>query len=155
MTNKELILLNLEEIRRRSIMLWKALPEEHCHWRPDNDAMTAIDVVRHVLGADHGWDMIINHKDMSDYRSLWEGKAYTTVTEDIAYATQFRDKLIDTINGFSENDIATVLVTHPGNNKQRSLGDYLLRIGYHESVHAGQFLSYLRGMGAERPSVWD
>lgn len=136
-------------------MLWKALPEEHYHWRPDNDAMTAIDVVRHVLGADHGWDMIINHKDMSDYRSPWEGKAYTTVAEDIAYTTQFRDKLIDTINGFSENDIATVSVTHPGNNKKRSLGDYLMRIGYHESVHAGQFLSYLRGMGAERPSVWD
>lgn len=155
MTNIELILLNLEEIRRRSIMLWKVLPEDHYHWRPDKDAMTAIDVVRHVLGADHGWDMIIKHKDMSDYRSPWEGKAYTTVAEDIAYATQFRDKLIHTINGFSDSDLATIEVLHPGNDKKRILGDYLLRIGYHESVHAGQFLSYLRSMGADRPNIWD
>lgn len=136
-------------------MLWKALPEDHYHWRPDKDAMTAIDVVRHVLGADHGWNMIIKHMDMSDYRSPWEGKAYTTVSEDVAYATQFRDKLIDTINGFSGSDIATIEILHPGNDKKRNLGDYLMRIGYHESVHAGQFLSYLRSMGVDRPNIWD
>jgi hypothetical protein len=35
------------------------------------------------------------------------------------------------------------------------LGDYLLRIGFHEAVHAGQFLAYLRAMQIERPFIWD
>ncbi|MED4141514.1 DinB family protein, partial [Priestia megaterium] len=27
--------------------------------------------------------------------------------------------------------------------------------GYHESVHAGQLLQYLRIMGVDRPRIWD
>jgi hypothetical protein len=44
---------------------------------------------------------------------------------------------------------------HPGNGEKKILGKYLLRIGYHESVHAGQFLSYLRAMKIDRPKIWD
>ncbi|MEH7264653.1 DinB family protein, partial [Priestia megaterium] len=28
-------------------------------------------------------------------------------------------------------------------------------IGYHESVHAGQLLQYLRIMEVDRPRIWD
>jgi len=30
----------------------------------------------------------------------------------------------------------------------------LLRIAYHEAVHTGQLLSYLRTLGLERPMIW-
>ncbi len=37
----------------------------------------------------------------------------------------------------------------------RSLGDMLLRIAYHEAVHTGQLLDYLRTADIERVRVWD
>jgi uncharacterized damage-inducible protein DinB len=35
------------------------------------------------------------------------------------------------------------------------LGDYLNRMVYHEAVHIGQLLSYLRTLGIERHQIWD
>jgi hypothetical protein len=30
-----------------------------------------------------------------------------------------------------------------------------LRMAYHEAVHTGQLLAYLRAMGIPRPNIWD
>lgn len=30
-----------------------------------------------------------------------------------------------------------------------------MRIAYHEAVHTGQLLNYMRNMGVERPDIWD
>ena len=60
MTQSELIILNFTEIRRRSIKLWIGLPESCNDWKPNEKAMTAIEMVRHVLEADYGWNLIIN-----------------------------------------------------------------------------------------------
>ena len=54
MTQSELIILNFTEIRRKSIKLWKGLPKSHYNWKPDDKAMTAIEMIRHVLEADYG-----------------------------------------------------------------------------------------------------
>ncbi len=37
----------------------------------------------------------------------------------------------------------------------RELGDMLLRVAYHESVHTGQLLDYLRTAKVKRPIIWD
>ena len=58
MIQSELIILNYTEIRRRSITLWNSLPENYYNWKPDEKAMTAIEMVRHVLEADYGWNMM-------------------------------------------------------------------------------------------------
>lgn len=62
MTQSELLILNFTEIRSRSIKLWNRLPESYYNWKPDEKAMTAIEMVRHVLEADYGWNIIINGK---------------------------------------------------------------------------------------------
>ena len=54
MTQTELIILNLNEIREKSIKLWNGLPENHYNWKPDKNAMSAIEMIRHVLEADYG-----------------------------------------------------------------------------------------------------
>ncbi len=155
MTQTELILLNFEEIRRRSTALWAGLSEEYYHWKPDPDAMSALELIRHVLGADHGWNIIINNGDMSSYQSPWQGRPYTNLADELEFAEPHRQRFLATVKSFSAADLATVDVTHPGNGRKRKLGDYLMRIGYHEAVHAGQFLSYLRAMGVPRPLIWD
>ena len=56
---------------------------------------------------------------------------------------------------FSDKELNETEIVHPGNGDKKILAKYLLRIAYHEAVHAGQFLSYLRAMNIERPKIWD
>ncbi|PWG79569.1 DinB family protein [Pararcticibacter amylolyticus] len=155
MTQKELIIKHLNETRRRSIILWSGLPEAFYNWKPDPDAMTAIEMIRHVLQADYGWNMIINKEDMSNYHTPWEGRPFGSVEKEIAFAEPYRQKFLDSAGKFSEEELSGTIIIHPGNGAEKLLGDYLLRIAYHESVHAGQFLYCLRAMGVERPFIWD
>lgn len=155
MTQAELIVLNLTEIRRRSIEIWKALPIEHLEWKPDTAAMTAIQMVRHVLEADYGWNIIINRGDMTHYQAPLEHTPFISVAKELELAAPYRKEFITSVLRFSNEELNEGTIIHPGNGKEKNLGQYLLRIGYHEAVHAGQFLSYLRAMGIERPEVWD
>lgn len=155
MTQTDLILLNFEEIRRKSIRLWQGLPESHYHWKPDSEALTAIELVRHVLQADYGWKMIINQEDMRNYSTPWEGRPLVSVAEELAFAKPYRAAFLASVQQFSAEQLRDTEIIHPGNGERKNLGQYLLRIGYHESVHAGQFLAYLRAMGLSRPQIWD
>ena len=155
MPQSELLLLNFSEIRRRSKILWQALPDECFNWKPDNSAMSAIEMIRHVLQADYGWRMIITHSDMSNYKTPWEGRPYMSVEDELDFASPYRQQFLDTVSQFTDHELAHTEIIHPGNGEKKMLGQYLLRIGYHEATHAGQFLSYLRGMGVERPMIWD
>ncbi|UZD22879.1 DinB family protein [Algoriphagus halophytocola] len=155
MTQSELILLNFTEIRRRSIKLWSELPEHHYNWKPDENAMTAREMVRHVLEADYGWNIIINRGNMANYRSPWKNRPFISVADEIEFAEPYRKTFLDSVRRFSDSQLIETEIIHPGNGKKKMLGKYLLRIGYHESVHAGQFLSYLRAMKINRPEIWD
>lgn len=155
MKQKELILRNLKEVRRRSILLWEGLPESYYDWKPDADAVTAIQMIRHVLQADYGWNKIILQEDMSNYSTPWENRPYTHVQDELLFAEAYRNNFLQTVDRFSEQELTETEIIHPGNGSRKLLGDYLLRIAYHESVHAGQFLSYLRAMGVDRPFIWD
>jgi hypothetical protein len=156
MTQVDLIILNLEEIRRRSTILWHGLPEPFYTWRPDDRAMRALEMIRHVVCADYGWNIIIKTGgDLTTYKPAWEGRPYSSVEDEINFARPYREEFLETIRNFPDLELANREITHPGTGTTRMLGDYLLRIGYHESVHAGMFLSYLRAMRIDRPFIWD
>jgi uncharacterized damage-inducible protein DinB len=155
MTQTDLLLLNFSEIRRRSTKLWKALPATQLYWRPDDHAMTAIQMIRHVLEADYGWNQIIRQQDMSNYKTPWANRPFVSVEDELDFAEPHRAAFLESVWRFSEVELESIEITHPGNGEKKMLGKYLLRIGYHESVHAGQFLGYLRAMGIDRPNIWD
>ena len=62
---------------------------------------------------------------------------------------------IETIKEFSPTDFSTIEIIRSEKGQRRRLGDCIQRIAYHESVHTGQMLSYLRTLGLERPQIWD
>lgn len=117
--------------------------------------MTAIQIIRHVLQADYGWSMIINKEDMSNYHTPWGDRPYGSVEDEIEFAEPYRQYFLRSIGKFSAKELSDTIIIHPGDGSEKRLGNYLLRITYHESVHAGQFLHYLRAMGVERPVIWD
>jgi uncharacterized damage-inducible protein DinB len=156
MTQTEIIILNFEEIRRRSIKLWSALSPQNYHWKPDAAAMTCLEMIRHVLEGEHLFDVIVNNRgNIGDYVSPWENIPYTNLQDELDFAKPFRESFFKTIQSFSTEDFFNIEIVRTEKNQRRKLGDYLQRIAYHEAVHTGQMLSYCRTMDIDIPLVWD
>lgn len=77
------------------------------------------------------------------------------VKSELEFADIYHQQFLEMISTFSDEDLTCIQIDRSDVGYIRSLGDMLLRIGYHESVHAGQLLQYLRTMGVDRPKVWD
>ncbi|WP_417197435.1 DinB family protein [Bizionia sp.] len=156
MNSIEIVLLNFSEIRRRSIKLWNGIPNEYLHWKPDEQAFSIIEMIRHVLEGEHLFYKIIeNRGNLGDYQSPWNELQYSDVDSELSFSNKYRIDFLDMISGLKETDLESVRIERKEVNQSKKLGDYLNRIAYHESVHTGQLLSYLRTIGLERPQIWD
>lgn len=156
MNAKELLILNFEEVRRRSIRIWKSIAEEQLYWKPDPGAMTCFEMVRHVLESENVYHHIILNKGvLGDYQSPLTGNPYISVDEELRNAQPYREKFLRMVNGFTAKELEEVYITRKELGQHRRLGDYLLRVAYHESVHTGQLLDYLRTVRVPRPKIWD
>jgi uncharacterized damage-inducible protein DinB len=156
MTTTETLLLNLEEIRRRSLIVWRGIPPDSVHWKPDDAAMTCIETVRHVLEGEFLYTAMLNvRRSVPDDATPFTGRPFTTVDDEIAFALPFRGTLIRLVQSFRPEELTMLKVDRADKGYTRTLGDFILRMGYHEAVHTGQLLAYLRAMGVPRPNVWD
>ncbi|GMG73287.1 hypothetical protein ShirakiTB12_17550 [Priestia megaterium] len=82
-------------------------------------------------------------------------KPLICVKSELEFADIYHQQFLEMISTFSDEDLTCIQIDRSDVGYIRSLGDMLLRIGYHEFVHAGQLLQYLRTMGVDRPKVWD
>jgi uncharacterized damage-inducible protein DinB len=156
MKSIDLIILNFNEVRRRSIKVWTSIPEEKLHWKPDDKAMNCLEMIRHVLESEHYYDLAIrNRGSLSVFDSPFENQPFTSVNAELEFAEPYRKQFIDTIKSFSEGDLENIKIDRSESGYIRDLGDMLLRIAYHESVHTGQLLDYLRTAGVPRIRIWD
>jgi uncharacterized damage-inducible protein DinB len=156
MTQTDIINLNFEENRRRSKILWNCISPEIYFWRPDINAMSCLEMIRHVLEGEHLFHTIINKRgDLGEYVSPWSNMPFSDLKAELDFAEPFRVAFLKTINEFSQEDLIKIEIIRSEKGQRRYLGDYLLRIAYHEAVHTGQMLSYLRTLGIERPHIWD
>jgi uncharacterized damage-inducible protein DinB len=156
MKSIDLIILNFNEVRRRSIKVWTSIPEEKLHWKPDDEAMNCLEMIRHVLESEHYYDLAIrNRGSLSVFDSPFENQPLTSVNAELEFAEPYRKQFIDTIKSFSEGDLENIKIDRSESGYIRDLGDMLLRVAYHESVHTGQLLDYLRTAGIPRIRIWD
>lgn len=152
----EVIVLNFEEVRRRSVKIWESIPEASLDWKPDQHALSIKEMVRHVLESEHYYHLaLLNKGSLAAYESPYENRAFTTVADELAFAQSYRKQFLQTVMSFSEEDLSKVEIDRSDVGYVRALGDMLMRIAYHESVHAGQLLDYMRTAAIERPKVWD
>ena len=156
MNSIEIILLNFYEIRRRSLKLWSGIPNEYLNWKPDEDAFTIIEMIRHILEGEHLFHQIIeNRGDLGDYLSPWKELTYTNLKNEITFSKKYRAEFLNMINDLNESDLKSIKIERKEVGQSKILGDYLNRIAYHEAVHTGQLLDYLRTIGINRPQIWD
>ncbi|MET2984091.1 DinB family protein [Aureibaculum conchae] len=156
MTATEIILLNFSEIRRRSIKLWSGIPNEYLNWKPDENAFTVIEMIRHVLEGEHLFHKIIeNGGDLGHYQSPWKLIEYSNLKRELDFSEKYRADFLNMIGELKDSDLENIRIERKEVGQSKKLGDYLNRIAYHESVHTGQLLSYLRTNGIDRPQLWD
>lgn len=156
MNSIDLVILNFNEIRRRSIKVWTSIPDDKLYWKPDGEAMNCLEMIRHVLESEHYYHLAIkNRGSLSVFNSPFENRPFTSVNDELEYAKPYRKAFIDTIQSFSEIDLENLKIDRSDSGYIRDLGDMLLRVGYHESIHTGQLLDYLRTAGVPRVSIWD
>ena len=156
MNSIEIIALNFSETRRRSIKLWKGIPDKFLNWRPDKEALSIIEMIRHTLETEHLYHIIIqNRGNLGDYVSPWDKLDYVDLNNELHIARPYRKDFIEMIGALQESDLINVRIERTEVGQSKSLGDYLNRMVYHEAVHTGQMLSYLRTHSIERPKIWD
>jgi uncharacterized damage-inducible protein DinB len=156
MTPRDLIVLNLQEVRRRSIKVWTAIPADNFRWRPDPDAMSCIEMVRHVLEGEYSYMEIIKaRRSIKDLHDPFESLPFISVEDELDFAKPYRKEFLELVQSFSPYDLEGIQIDRSDVGYVRKLGDFLLRVGYHESMHCGQLMGYLRTMQVERPKIWD
>jgi len=143
------------ETRRRSIRIWQGIPPTLFDWRPDAEAMSCLEMVRHVVEADFLYGQMLSERRSYSGRSPFAEQPFRDVESELAFAKPHRESLLGTVRQFSDEDLKAVAIDRSDVGYVRQAGDFILRIAYHESVHAGQMLQYLRMAGVPRPSVWD
>ena len=156
MQSTELLTLNFEEVRRRSVKVWQGIPAEHLQWKPDAEAMTCIEMVRHVLEGEWLYmQMLRSGGSPESDESPFNPRPYTDVAAEIAFAKPYRKEFLKLIGSYRAEELITRKVVRADKGYVRPVGDFILRIAYHESVHVGQLLGYLRLMNVPRPNIWD
>ena len=118
--------------------------------------MTLQEMVRHVLEGEHLYHVIMERGGViGDYISPWTNRPLGTIREEIEFAEPFRKEFLYAVHGFRSEELETVDIDRHDIGQKSKLGKYLLKTAYHEAVHTGQILSYLRTLGVNRPVIWD
>ncbi|KEK22934.1 DinB family protein [Bacillus gaemokensis] len=162
MNNIDFLLLNLAEVRRRSIKVWTAIPSNKLDWKPDAEALSCKEMIRHVLAAEYGYLQILkNRGSVQNPVYPFEARAFTSIQDELNFAEPYHEQFINFVKSLSNDDLEHIKIDRSDLTELgytgyiRSLGDMLLRIAYHEGVHTGQLLDYMRTMQIERPDIWD
>lgn len=149
MNATDAIILNIKEIRRSSIKVWEAIPEDKLDWKPDKKAMACLE-------SEYYYHLAIkNLGSLEEFDSPFEKRPLDSVKDELEFAESYHQQFLDMINTFSEEDLTAIQIDRSDVGYVRSLGDMLMRIGYHGTVHTGQLLQYFRMMEVDRPRTWD
>ena len=152
----DIILLNAREVRRRSEILWRGIPADALDRKPDPEAMSASQMVRHVLEGEYLYMLMAKERrSVGEDRSPFAGRPFLGVEDELSFAVPYRQQFERMVTALSADDLETIEIDRSEVGYKRKLGDFLLRAIYHEAVHCGQLLAYLRAMGIPRPKVWD
>ncbi len=114
------------------------------------------EMIRHVWSSTFYYHMILkNNGSINDIHFPYDDEPITCVKKEIELAQSCFVDFIEYVQSISIAELDARLIDRSDVGYQRYLGDMLLRIAYHDAVHAGQFLQYLRMVDLGRPLIWD
>ena len=94
MNKIELIIMNSNEVRRRSLNLWSSIPSEVLFHRVDSSSMTILEQVRHVLEAEYLYLEILKTRKSLPYSddepNPFNTRDFTTIQDEVDFAKPYR-----------------------------------------------------------------
>lgn len=93
MSRQDMILFNFHEIRRRSIMVWNAIPNQKLSWRPDEDALSCSEMIRHILESEFLYHMMLilgGSRGIDDVSNPFDNKEFISVKDELTFTEPFR-----------------------------------------------------------------
>ena len=152
----ELAVSNFQEVRRRSTKLWRSLPDEWLTWKPDDEAFSFGETIRHVWTAQvYYHESLKLGRSVTNYEEPYEHEPVESVEIEIFRSIPYFEDFICFVRSLSEEELMARELDRSNIGYIRTYGDMLNRIAYHESVHSGQFLQCMRSAGIPRPNIWD
>src|SRR2546423_15669420 len=131
MQSTELLILNFEEVRRRSVKAWQGIPAERLQWKPDAEAMTCIEMVRHVLEGEWLYmQMLRSGGSLASDESPFNPRPYTDVAAEIAFAEPYRKEFLSLVDSYTAEELTSKKVDRSDKGYARTVGDFLHRIAY-------------------------
>src|SRR5438067_11332519 len=95
MNENALLLLNAEEVRRRSRMVWDSIPPDRLDWKPDPEAMSCKEIVRHVLEGEHLYTQMIEKRgSVPQDNSPFAARPFVSVADEVEFAQPYREKFL-------------------------------------------------------------
>lgn len=117
------------------------------NWKPVPDTLTCAEMIRHLLEGEFRYHQILiggGSKALADLSNPFKNKDKS-----------YREDFLSYIKSLSASDLENVQIDRSDVGYVRYLGDKLLSIAYHESVHTVQLFDYMRTMGIDRLKIWD
>lgn len=157
MDAKALILLDLKETRRRFIKAASSIPDRFIHWQPDAEALSVGQMIRHVLEHDYYWHMILTERRLptEEETASLQDRPYTSIQDEVERSEAHHFRFLSYVESLDVRTFETLLIRWPHRPIERYLGDALERKSYHDAVHTGQLLQYMRMLQLSRPDIWD
>lgn len=114
-------------------------------------------MIRHVWSASYHYHLVVrnNGSVQTEANAPYDQEPITSIEREIELSQPYFDDFIAYVQSLSTEELESRLIDRSDVGYQRYAGDMLLRIAYHDAIHAGQFLQYMRMAGLERPIIWD
>src|SRR5947207_3922070 len=97
----DILALNLEEVRRRSVKVWLAVPADHLHWKPDESAMSCVEMVRHVLEGEYLYTLMLKGGgSLASEESPFAARPYASVEEELAFAEPYHRAALELVRSY-------------------------------------------------------
>jgi len=149
----ELAARNLQEVRRKAILAWRAIPDRYLDWRTDESAMSLGDVIRHIWHVQVWYHEVVKNRKSVGVTYPFESVSIRSVEDEIALSSPYHQEFTNFVRNLSDTDLRA-----PWRDDVEtaiSTGDMLARFAYHEGFHTGQLLQFLRQIGQPRPNIWN
>ncbi|UBH13372.1 DinB family protein [Macrococcus armenti] len=152
----DILILNMSEVRKRSEIVWGSIDKEFYEFKPDKDALTIFEMIKHVLQSEYMYHaMFIKGCSTEEIPTPYDD-IESSIEELIVVSKKYKGEYKEFIKKLSEDNLTNIKIDrsqYAGYIK--TIGDMIERVTFHEAVHLGQLLDYMRTAGIERPRIWD